>query len=246
MQVAVIGARGRMGVATCRAIEAEPGLDLSRQIDLGDDLASVEGADVAVIFTTPEAALDAIRASLTHGVAVLVGTTGFDDGGLAAVQQLCDEHPDAAVLIVPNFAIGAVLMMLFAAQAAPYFASVEIVEEHHPDKVDAPSGTAVRTAEMISEARRHHSMGAQPDATTAALAGARGADVDGVPVHSLRLRGRLAHQAVLFGNVGETLTIRHDSLDRNAFMPGVILAIKALPKLRGLHVGLDSVLTSID
>lgn len=246
MQVAVFGARGRMGEATCQAIEADPGLHLFRQIDLGDDLASVDGADVAVIFTTPDAALDAIRASLAHGVSALVGTTGFDEAGLATVQALCDEHPDAAVFIVPNFAIGAVLMMLFAAQAAPYFASVEIIEEHHPDKVDAPSGTAVRTAEMIGDARRRHSLDAQPDATSSALAGARGADVDGVPVHSVRLRGRLAHQAVLFGNAGETLTIRHDSLDRNAFMPGVILAINALPNLRGLHVGLDSVLTSID
>jgi 4-hydroxy-tetrahydrodipicolinate reductase len=246
MQVAVFGARGRMGTATCSAIEADPGLDLFQQIDLGDDLASVDGADVAVVFTTPDAALDAIRVSLSHGASVLVGTTGFDEAGLATVQELCDEHPDTAVLIVPNFAIGAVLMMRFAAEAAPYFASVEIIEEHHPNKVDAPSGTAVRTAEMIGEARRQRSMGQQQDATSAALDGARGADVSGVPVHSVRLSGRLAHQSVLFGNAGETLTIRHDSLDRNSFMPGVILALHAIGKLRGLHIGLDSVLTQID
>lgn len=246
MQVAVIGSRGRMGTATCEAIELDPRLELYRQIDIGDDLESVAGADAAVIFTTPDAALDAIGACVSAGVAALVGTTGFDDARLANVQKMCETAPNATVLIVPNFAIGAVLMMRFAAQAAPYFASVEIIEEHHPEKVDAPSGTAVRTAEMISEARRAHAMEAQPDATTTAAPGARGAAIDDVPVHSLRLRGRLAHQAVLFGNPGETLTIRHDSLDRTAFMPGVVLALRALPKLRGVHVGLDAVLTPID
>jgi 4-hydroxy-tetrahydrodipicolinate reductase len=235
-----------MGTTTCEAVENEPDLHLMRQIDLGDDLDSVAGADAAVIFTTPDAALDAIGACVRAGVAALVGTTGFDDDRMAQVQQMCDENPAATVLIVPNFAIGAVLMMLFAAQAAPYFASVEIIEEHHPEKVDAPSGTAVRTAEMIGNARRQHSMGAQPDATTTSVPGARGAEIEGVPIHSLRLRGRLAHQAVLFGNPGETLTIRHDSPDRSAFMPGVLLAIRALPRLRGLHVGLDTVLTPID
>jgi 4-hydroxy-tetrahydrodipicolinate reductase len=246
MQVAVIGALGRMGTATCEAIDAEPDLHLVGRIDLGDDLDSVAGADVAVVFTTPDSALDAIRACLNSGVAALVGTTGFDEARMAQVQRMCDEAPDAPVLIVPNFAIGAVLMMRFAAQAAPYFASVEIIEEHHPDKVDAPSGTAVRTAEMIGDARRAHSMGAQSDATTTSVPGARGAEIDGVRVHSLRLHGRLAHQTVLFGNPGETLTIRHDSPDRGAFMPGVLLAIRALPGLRGLHVGLETVLSSSD
>lgn len=240
MRVSVIGARGRMGATVVDAVHHTSDLELGTLIDLGDPLASVEGNDVAVIFTSPDAVMDAIHACLEASVHCVVGTTGLDEERLAHITAWSREHPDLGVLIVPNFAIGAVLMMQFAKQAAPYFTSVEIIEEHHPQKVDAPSGTAERTAQLIAEARA--GMAAAPDATDRGLDGARGAQVGQVPVHSIRMSGRVAHQSVLFGNPGEMLTIRHDSIDRTSFMPGVLLAVRAVGAHPGVHIGLETVL----
>lgn len=240
MKVAVIGARGRMGSAVIDALQTAEGLQLGAAIDIDDALDDVAGHDVAVIFTSPDAVMDAIRACVDASVHCVVGTTGFDAERIAAVEQLSREHPDLGILIAPNFALGAVLMMDFARRAAPLFSSIEIVEEHHPDKVDAPSGTAVRTAQIIAEARAGSP--AMPDATTTALPGARGASVAGVPIHSLRMRGFVANQRVLFGNVGETLTISHDSTDRSSFMPGVFLAVRGITQRPGLHIGLETLL----
>lgn len=240
MKVAVIGARGRMGSAVIDALQTAEGLQLGAAIDIDDAMDDVAGHDVAVIFTSPDAVMDAIRACVDASVHCVVGTTGFDAERIAAVEQLSREHPDLGILIAPNFALGAVLMMDFARRAAPLFSSIEIVEEHHPDKVDAPSGTAVRTAQIIAEARAGSP--AMPDATTTALPGARGASVAGVPIHSLRMRGFVANQRVLFGNVGETLTISHDSTDRSSFMPGVLLAVRGITQRPGLHIGLETLL----
>ena len=240
MKVAVIGARGRMGRAVVDAITASDGLRLGAAIDIDDSLGDVAGHEVAVIFTSPNAALDAIAACMDASVHCVVGTTGFDAERLSDVERLSREHPHLGILIAPNFAIGAVLMMEFARQAARLFSSIEIVEEHHPDKVDAPSGTAVRTAQIIADART--GMPAMPDATSTALPGARGASVSGVPIHSIRLRGVVANQRVLLGNVGETLTISHDSTDRASFMPGVILAVRGIAQRPGLHIGLETML----
>lgn len=240
MRIAVIGAKGRMGQAVVDSVTSANGLELGSLIDLGDDLTDVVGNDVAVVFTNPQSALPAIEACLAAGVHCVVGTTGFDDARLDQVRSLSSEHADLGVLIVPNFAIGAVLMMQFARQAAPYFTSVEIIEEHHPDKVDAPSGTAERTAQLIAQART--GMDPAPDATSQGVPGARGAFVHGIPVHAIRMRGLVAHQTVQFGNVGEMLTIRHDSTDRASFMPGVLLAVRAVPDMPGMHIGLEAVL----
>jgi 4-hydroxy-tetrahydrodipicolinate reductase len=240
MRIAVIGAKGRMGQAVVESVMNADGLELGSLIDLGDALTDVVGNDVAVVFTNPQSALPAIEACLNAGVHCVVGTTGFDDGRLDQVRSLSAEHADLGVLIVPNFAIGAVLMMQFAKQAAPYFTSVEIIEEHHPDKVDAPSGTAERTAQLIAQART--GMGPAPDATSQGVLGARGALVHGIPVHSIRMRGLVAHQTVQLGNVGEMLTIRHDSTDRASFMPGVLLAVRAVADMPGMHIGLEAVL----
>lgn len=240
MRVAVIGAHGRMGQAVVAAVTQAADLELGSLIDVGDDLSDVLGNDVAVIFTDPDSAISAIEASLSSGVPCVVGTTGFDGARLTLAQTLSDAHPELGLLIVPNFAIGAVLMMQFAKQAAPYFTSVEIIEEHHPDKVDAPSGTAERTAHLIAEARS--GMPAAPDATAQGLVESRGALVSGIPIHSIRMPGLVAHQTVQFGNLGELLSIRHDSTDRASFMPGVVLAVREIPKLKGLHIGLDVVL----
>jgi 4-hydroxy-tetrahydrodipicolinate reductase len=240
MRVAVIGAQGRMGRAVVQAVSDAVDLTLGSTLDLGDDLADVAGNDVAVVFTNPQSAIPAITACLEAGVHCVVGTTGFDDDRLNHVRQLSGDHPALGLIIVPNFAIGAVLMMEFAKRAAPYFTSVEILEEHHPDKVDAPSGTAERTAHLIAEART--GLAPAPDATAEGLKEARGALVHGIPVHSIRMRGLVAHQTVQFGNVGEMLTIRHDSTDRASFMPGVLLAARAIPAMPGMHIGLESVL----
>ena len=244
IKVGVLGARGRMGADVCRAVEAAPDLELVARIDLGDDLAELTaaGAEVVVDFTTPDSVLHNLAWCLRHGIHAVVGTTGWDTARYEAVRQQLAEHPSVGVLIAPNFAIGAVLLMKFAEQAAAYYESVEIVELHHPNKVDAPSGTARATAQRIAFARNNAGLGAQPDATSQMLEGARGADVDGVPVHAVRLRGLLAHEEVLFGNVGETLTLRHDSLDRASFMPGVLLGVRKVAERPGLTVGLDSYL----
>ena len=211
-------------------------------VDVGDDQSAVGECDVAVDFTTPDAVMATLERCIAGGVHCVVGTTGFDDARLDTVAGWCAGNPSVGVLIAPNFGIGAVLMMQFAARAAAYFESAEIIELHHPDKIDAPSGTARRTAEMIGGSRALHGLGAAPDATSQALDGARGAMVNGVHVHSVRARGLVAHQEVLFGGLGETLTIRHDSMDRASFMPGVLLGIRRVAAHPGLTVGLDGYL----
>jgi 4-hydroxy-tetrahydrodipicolinate reductase len=244
IRVGVLGARGRMGSLAAAAIEAADGLDLVARIGSTDPLDGLEaaGTQVAVEFTRPDAVMDNLRWCVERGIHTVVGTSGFDDQRLDEVRGWLSDAPTVGMLIVPNFSIGAVLMMRFATQAARFFESVEITELHHPDKADAPSGTATRTAELVAAARSEAGLSAPPDATASELDGARGADVAGVRVHSLRLRGLVAHQEVLLGGVGETLTIRHDSLDRASFMPGVVAGVRAVPGRPGLTVGLDAVL----
>jgi 4-hydroxy-tetrahydrodipicolinate reductase len=229
-----------MGSAACAAIEAADGLELVARVGSADPLSTLTdaGAEVAVDLTRPDAVLGNVAFCVEHGIHAVVGTSGVDEH-VAEIRGLLAAAPGVGVAVVANFAIGAVLMMRFAAQAAPYFESVEVVELHHPDKADAPSGTARRTATLVSEARREAGLPAQPDATTTALEGARGAVVDGVPVHSVRLRGLVAHQEVLLGTAGETLTIRHDSYDRASFMPGVLLAVRQVASRPGLTLGLE-------
>ena len=241
INVAVLGARGRMGSEVVKAVEASDGLALVAALDMGDSLEQLKGsaAHVVVDFTTPDSVMDNLEFLINNGINVVVGTTGFDDARLATVKGWLAKNPSVGVLIAPNFAIGAVLMMEFAEKAARYFESAEIIELHHPAKVDAPSGTAARTAELMSAARKDAGLGAMPDATTTALDGARGALVGGIPVHSVRARGLVAHQEVLFGGLGETLTIRHDSIDRAGFMPGVILGVRKIVNTPGLTHGLD-------
>jgi 4-hydroxy-tetrahydrodipicolinate reductase len=244
LRVGVLGARGRMGAQTCQAVDAAPDLDLVAMVAAGDWLFSVAdaGAQVVVDFTTPDVVMDNIRWCIDEGIHCVVGTTGIDEQRLATLRGWTDKAPEVGVIVAPNFAIGAVLSMRFAQLAAKFFESVEIVELHHPGKVDAPSGTASRTAELVARARAEAGLGAAPDASTAVTAGARGAAVAGVPVHSIRLAGLVAHQEVLFGTAGETLSIRHDSLDRISFMPGVLLAVRTVPTRPGLTVGLEALL----
>jgi len=241
INVAVLGARGRMGSEVVKAVEATDGLALVAALDMGDSLEQLKGsaAHVVVDFTTPDSVMNNLEFLINNGINVVVGTTGFDDAKLATVKGWLAQNPAVGVLIAPNFAIGAVLMMEFAEKAARYFESAEIIELHHPAKVDAPSGTAARTAELMSAARKAAGLGAMPDSTTTALDGARGALVGGIPVHSVRARGLVAHQEVLFGGLGETLTIRHDSIDRAGFMPGVILGVRKIVNTPGLTHGLD-------
>ncbi|MFT8396019.1 4-hydroxy-tetrahydrodipicolinate reductase [Propionibacterium sp.] len=242
VKVGVFGASGRMGSTVCEAVEAAPDMSLEARIGLGDDRAAAAGADVMVDFTQPDAVMDNIHWCIDNGVHVVVGTTGFTDERLGQVREWLGEAPSTGVVIASNFSIGAVLMMAFAAKAAPFFDSVEIVELHHPRKLDAPSGTATSTAQRIAAARAEVGCPAMPDATEHSLDGARGARVDGVPVHSVRLQGLVAHQEVLLGTSGETLTIRDDSYDRVSFMPGVLTAIRAVSGRPGLTVGMDEIL----
>ena len=241
INVAVLGARGRMGSEVVKAVEATDGLALVAALDMDDSLEQLKGsaAHVVVDFTTPDSVMNNLEFLINNGINVVVGTTGFDDAKLATVKGWLAQNPSVGVLIAPNFAIGAVLMMEFAEKAARYFESAEIIELHHPAKVDAPSGTAARTAELMSAARKDAGLGQMPDATTSSLEGARGASVAGIPVHSVRARGLVAHQEVLFGGLGETLTIRHDSIDRAGFMPGVILGVRKIVNTPGLTHGLD-------
>ena len=241
INVAVLGARGRMGSEVVKAVEATEGLALVAALDMGDSLEQLKGsaAHVVVDFTTPDSVMANLEFLINNGINVVVGTTGFDDSKLATVKGWLAANPSVGVLIAPNFAIGAVLMMEFAAKAARYFESAEVIELHHPAKVDAPSGTAARTAELMGAARKEAGLGAMPDATITSLDGARGAVVAGIPVHSVRARGLVAHQEVLFGGLGETLTIRHDSIDRAGFMPGVILGVRRIVNTPGLTHGLD-------
>ena len=240
-RVAVLGAKGRMGSQSVQALRAADGIEVVAQVDAGDsiDVLADSGAEVALDFTQPAVALDHVRWCIEHGVHVVVGTSGFDDAKIDQVRTL---DPSTGVLVVPNFSIGAVLMMKFAAEAAPFFESIEVVEMHHPDKVDAPSGTATRTAEMIAASRDAAGAPALPDATHTDPDGARGATVAGIPVHALRARGYVASQEVVLGGVGETFTIRHDSHDRESFMPGVVAAVRAVAERPGVTVGLESVL----
>jgi 4-hydroxy-tetrahydrodipicolinate reductase len=237
--VAVIGANGRMGAEVCRALGAADGLELVGRYDHGDDLGALGGAAVAVEFSVPDASPANVAHCVKRGVHVVVGTTGWDEPRLETLRAQLAEHPEVGVLIAPNFAIGAILMMRFARQAARFYESVEVVELHHPAKVDAPSGTAARTARLIAEARAAAGLGAVPDATTQDPDGARGARVDGIPVHAVRLRGLVAHQEVLFGGEGEMLTLRHDSFDRVSFMPGVLQGVRGVGDHPGLTVGLE-------
>ena len=243
-RVAVLGAKGRMGSESVRALNDAEGIEVVAEVDLDDslDLITESGAEVALDFTQPAAALDNVTWCIEHGVDVVVGTSGFDDAKIDQVRALLGDEPSTGVLIVPNFSIGAVLMMRFAAVAAPYFESIEVIELHHPNKVDAPSGTATRTAEMIAAARAEAGSPALPDATTTDPGGARGAKVAGIPVHAVRARGFTASQEVLFGGEGETFSIRHDSIDRASFMPGVVAAVRAVSGRPGVTVGLDAVL----
>jgi 4-hydroxy-tetrahydrodipicolinate reductase len=241
IKVGVLGARGRMGAEVVAAVEAAADCQLVAALDLGDSLDQLvsSGAQVVVDFTTPDSVMANLEFLIAHKIHAVVGTTGFDDARMTKLNALSSAHPEVGILIAPNFAIGAVLMMEFAAKAAKYFESAEIIELHHPNKVDAPSGTASRTAGLISAARKEASLPAMPDATSTSLDGARGALVGDVPVHSVRLRGLVAHQEVLFGGLGETLSIRHDSIDRAGFMPGVLLGIRSVTSRPGITFGLE-------
>ena len=241
MKVAVLGAKGRMGTEAVTAISDAKDLQLVAQLDLGDSLDQLvtNGAQVVVDFTHPDAVMKNLEFAITNGISVVVGTTGFDDAKLAKLKTLLAANPKVGALIAPNFALGAVLMMQFSEVAAKYFESVEIIELHHANKVDAPSGTAVRTAQMITDARKKNNKAKMPDATKDAIAGARGATVGDVPIHSVRSHGYVAHQEVIFGDPGETLSIRHDSINRAGFMPGVLLGVREVVKHPGLTVGLE-------
>jgi len=243
-RVGVIGALGRVGASIVEAVAAAPDLELAAAIDKGDPLETLvgSGCEVVVDFTHPDVVLGDVEFLVAHGIHAVVGTTGWDVERYKRVSGWLAESPSTGVLIAPNFAIGAVLMMRFAAQAAPFFESVEIVELHHPNKVDAPSGTAAATARAVAKARREAGTPAMPDATTQSLEGARGTEVDGVPVHSVRLRGLVSHQEVLLGGTGETLTIRHDSLNVSSFTPGVLLGVRNVASHPGLTIGLDAYL----
>ncbi len=242
MRVGVLGARGKVGTTMCAAVRSADDMTLSAEVDAGDSLAMFTDSDTEVVidFTHPDVVMNSLEFLIDNGIHVVVGTTGFTDERISQVESWLAAKPDTGVLIAPNFAIGAVLSMYFAQKAAPYFESVEVIELHHPHKADAPSGTSTRTAKLIAEARK--GLPPNPDATSTGLPGARGADVDGIPVHSVRLTGLVAHQEVLFGTEGETLTIRHDSLDRTSFVPGVLLAVRQVAARPGLTVGIEPLL----
>jgi 4-hydroxy-tetrahydrodipicolinate reductase len=242
-KVGVLGARGRMGREVVRVVGESPDLDVVAEVDQGDDLDALTGCDVVVDFTHPGVVMENLRWCVAHDLDVVVGTSGFAEDRLDEVREWLADHPDVRVLVVPNFSVGAILMMRFAEQAARFFESAEVIELHHAGKADAPSGTALRTASVIGAARTAAGLDAPPDATVSSRPGARGAVVDDVHVHSVRVAGLVAHQEVLFGGTGETLTIRHDSLDRVSFMPGVLLAARQIGSLPpGLTVGLEVLL----
>ena len=247
MKVAVLGAKGRMGTETVAAIESSGDLILSSALDLGDSLEQLvkTGTEVIVDFTHPESVMKNLEFAISNGIHVVVGTTGFDDKKLAVLKELLAKNPKVGALIAPNFGLGAVLMMQFSQTAAKYFESVEIIELHHANKVDAPSGTAIRTAEMITDARKQSKKSAMPDASKTIIPGARGAKVGDVPIHSVRSHGYVAHQEVIFGDAGETLSIRHDSINRAGFMPGVLIGIRNVAKHPGLTVGLENYMEEI-
>ncbi|GAA3959887.1 4-hydroxy-tetrahydrodipicolinate reductase [Gordonia caeni] len=241
LRVGVLGSRGKVGQAIVEGVQAAPDTDFTVGVDKGDALDAFVDSQTRVVvdFTHPDVVMDNLKFLIDHGIHAVVGTTGFTQERLDQVSEWLSVAPEVGVLIAPNFAIGAILSMHFAQKAAPYFDSAEVVELHHPYKADAPSGTAGRTAKLIAEARAEAGSAPMPDATSTGLDGARGADVDGVRVHSVRLAGLVAHQEVLFGTQGETLTIRHDSLDRTSFVPGVLLGVREIGAHPGLTVGLD-------
>ena len=230
-----------MGSEVVKAINSTQDLELVAALDLEDSIETIikSGAEVVVDFTHPDSVMKNLEFAINNGIHVVVGTTGFDDGKLEKIKSWLSKNSKVGALIAPNFGLGAVLMMQFAAQASKFFESVEIIELHHPNKADAPSGTATRTAELITEARKSVKKEKMPDATSSALPGSRGAKVGDVPVHAVRLRGLVAHQEVILGDVGETLTIRHDSIDRTGFMPGVLLGIRKVISNPGLTFGLE-------
>jgi 4-hydroxy-tetrahydrodipicolinate reductase len=242
MKVAVLGAKGRMGAETVAAIESASDLTLSSALDLGDSLDQLikTGTEVVIDFTHPDSVMKNLEFAINNGIHVVVGTTGFDDKKLSELKNLLSKNPKVGALIAPNFGLGAVLMMQFSQKAAQYFESVEIIELHHANKVDAPSGTAIRTAELITDARKQSKKGAMPDASKTIIPGARGAKVGDVPIHSVRSHGFVAHQEVIFGDTGETLSIRHDSINRAGFMPGVLIGVRNVAKHPGLTVGLEN------
>jgi 4-hydroxy-tetrahydrodipicolinate reductase len=242
IKVGVLGARGRVGSEVCRAVERADDLKLMAALGSTDSLDPLAVADVIVDFTRPDVVMNNLRWCIGRGLHCVVGTTGFDAARLDELRRTLADAPGVGVLVAPNFSIGAVLMMRFAGTAARFYESVEIVEMHHPDKADAPSGTSRRTAELVAAARREAGLDPIPDATSTGIAGARGADVEGIQIHSVRARGLVAHQEVLLGGPGETLTIRHDSMDRASFTPGVLLAVRAIAERPGLTVGLDDLL----
>jgi 4-hydroxy-tetrahydrodipicolinate reductase len=241
IRVGVLGARGRMGAEVVKAVSHSSDLELVAELDLGDSLDQLVSskAQVVVDFTTPDSVMKNLEFLIQNNIHAVVGTTGFDSARIDSLSKELSKHPQVGVLIAPNFAIGAVLMMEFAEKAARYFDSAEIIEMHHPAKVDAPSGTAARTAELMTQARKDSKKAPMPDATEQSLEGARGSKVGDIQIHSIRAQGLVAHQEVLLGGVGETLTIRHDSLDRAGFMPGVLLGVRSVIDHPGLTHGLD-------
>jgi 4-hydroxy-tetrahydrodipicolinate reductase len=247
MKVAVMGAKGRMGSEAVAAINSANDLTLSAALDIGDSIEELihSGTEVIVDFTTPDSVMKNLEFAINNGIHVVVGTTGFDEKKLEQLKNLLSKQPKVGALIAPNFGLGAVLMMQFSQTAAKYFESAEVIEMHHANKIDAPSGTAVRTAEMITSARKAAKKPNMPDATKTSLPGARGAKVGDVPVHSVRGHGYVAHQEVVFSDAGETLTIRHDSINRSGFMPGVLIGIRNVAKNPGLTVGLENYIGEI-
>ena len=241
-KVAVLGAAGRMGSEAVKAVNIAADMDLVAALGRGDDLQQLvdAGAEVVIDLTVPSSSEENVRFAVEHGMHAVVGTTGWDEEKQARLRQLLEEHPGVGVLIAPNFAIGSILATEFAAKAAKYFDSVEIIEIHHPNKVDAPSGTAVHTARKVAAARAAAGVGESPDATEVDIDHSRGAKVDGISVHAVRLRGMVAHQEILLGDPGQLLTIRHDSFDRASFMPGVLLGVREVAAHPGLSVGLDA------
>lgn len=243
-KVGVLGAKGRVGSAVVAAVEADENLTLAAALDAGDELQQLvdNGVEVVVDFTVPDAVMDNVEFCVRHGIHAVVGTTGWTEERYNQVREWLSESPDSGVLVAPNFAISAVLTMKFAQMAAPFFESAEVIELHHPNKKDAPSGTAVHTAEGIAKAREEAGMGQQPDATEQSLDGARGADVEGIPVHAVRMTGMVAHEQVIFGTRGQSLTIKQDSYDRDSFVPGVLIGVEKIGSNPGLTIGLESFL----
>ncbi|MEJ5996951.1 4-hydroxy-tetrahydrodipicolinate reductase [Corynebacterium sp. H130] len=241
IKVGVLGAKGRVGQAIVEGVNATDGLELVAEVDRDDSLNLLveRGAEVIVDFTAPGVVMDNLEFCIKNGISCVVGTTGFTEERLETVRGWLEANPKVGVLIAPNFAISAVLTMQFAKQAARFFDSAEVIEMHHPNKLDAPSGTAIHTAQGIADARREAGMGPQPDATEQTLDGARGALVDGIPVHAVRMQGTVAHEVVIFGAQGQSLSIRQDSYDRTSFVPGVLVGVRQVQDRPGLTVGLE-------